>query len=446
MLVLSSGLCSLFSRLGGLENNDPLKRLVRGASWSLLGTIFAQIITLGTSIPLARILGAEAFGQYALITTTVLTLSTFVGFGLGQTATKYLSEFKTTDPVFAANVLSQARVLVAVCSAVGWAMTFFSAEFLASVLLKQPSLGHSLKIASFVLALTAVGSTQHGALAGFEAFPLIAAIAVFRALINTSLALILTPAWGLHGAIWAGAGAMLLTCLISEVCLAALCRRHAIKFSLGLSAKSLNVLWRYSVPALLSSVTTSVAALVAMRRLAVSPSGLAEVAVFNVANQWRLALLFVPGLIGQVILPILCSIQGEDKLTAQLRILKTAVLANFVVSSCALLCVSLLSGAILKAYGSAFEGRQDVMIVLLVSAVLLACQTPVGNYIASSSAMWVGFSHNLGWGLCLTATTHYLLELDWGAQALACGYLLAYAVHGAWTGAFALSLSRRESV
>ena len=47
------------------------------------------------------------------------------------------------------------------------------------------------------------------------------------------------------------------------------------------------------------------------------PSGYAEMGVLNAANQWRTAILFLPGLIGQVVLPLLSSLQGtRDRASA----------------------------------------------------------------------------------------------------------------------------------
>ena len=46
----------------------------------------------------ARILGKGAFGQFALILSTAIAITSVAGLGLGVTATKYVSEYRTADP------------------------------------------------------------------------------------------------------------------------------------------------------------------------------------------------------------------------------------------------------------------------------------------------------------------------------------------------------------
>jgi len=93
-------------------------------------------------------------------------------------------------------------------------------------------------------------------------------------------------------------------------------------------------------------------------------------------------------------------------------------------------------------YGRAFSHRGAILQVLLLSAALLAIQTPVGNLIAAYGRMWAGLLMNVGWGACFVCVAYGLLALGWGAQALACAYLAAYFVHTLWTFWFAATLLR----
>ncbi len=436
----------LLRRIAQLDRAHPMKRILLGASWSLVGTVLSQVITLLASILLARRLETDAFGQYALISSTLGVMTTLFGFGLGQTAAKYLSEFKSKDPSYAGNILAQTRMGSIALSTLGCALVWSFANPIASTVLAQPELEPALKSASFLLAVTAFTSTQNGALSGFEAFSSIAMISVIRAVSNAIMVCLFTPHWGLTGAIWASAGSMTISAVVAECQLKRLCNRYLVRASSRRWTVGLSVFWRYSVPTLMSAAITSSATMMALRSLSLSSGGLAEVAVFNVANQWRLSLLLLPALLGQVTLPILSSLHGPSERNAKIKVIKTAILANTVVALGAFIFFNLFAGPILRAYGKTYEGRHDVMIVLLLSTVLLAAQTPIGTYIAASAQMWVGFAYNLAWGTCLIATNAFLISLGWGAKSLATAYLVAYLFHGLYTGSFAVSLLRRESV
>jgi hypothetical protein len=79
--------------------------------------------------------------------------------------------------------------------------------------------------------------------------------------------------------------------------------------------------------------------------------------------------------------------------------------------------------------------------MVLVTAGLLAIQTPVAQLIIAQGRLWTAFLMNLGWALTFLAVTYGLR--DWGACGLATARALAYAVHATWTLGFAyLILSR----
>src|ERR1035437_1799042 len=73
------------------------ERLLRGVSWTTAGCVLGQSASFASSVIVARILGKEAFGHFAMIQTTVAAFSTLAGLGLGTTATKYVSEYRTND-------------------------------------------------------------------------------------------------------------------------------------------------------------------------------------------------------------------------------------------------------------------------------------------------------------------------------------------------------------
>src|SRR5215472_10010244 len=87
-----------------------LNRLVRGTFWSLSGAVAARTFGLLSSLIVARILGTSGFGELGLIQSTIGMLGTLGGFGLGLTSTKYVAEFRTSDPTAAGRMISVAYV------------------------------------------------------------------------------------------------------------------------------------------------------------------------------------------------------------------------------------------------------------------------------------------------------------------------------------------------
>ncbi|MCG6537882.1 MAG: oligosaccharide flippase family protein, partial [Syntrophales bacterium LBB04] len=80
-------------------------RFARGAFWSFVAAILSQGIGMAASIVTARFLGKEGFGEFGMIISTVGAFGIFAGLGLGLTATKFVAEYRATDPARVARIL-----------------------------------------------------------------------------------------------------------------------------------------------------------------------------------------------------------------------------------------------------------------------------------------------------------------------------------------------------
>ena len=86
-------------------------------------------------------------------------------------------------------------------------------------------------------------------------------------------------------------------------------------------------------------------------------------------------------------------------------------------------------------YGQNFENDYIPLIVAVMTAALLAIQTPVGNLLAASSRMWLGALMNAGWALVYVSLAYLLLNE--GATGVMVALGIGYIVHATWTFWFA---------
>lgn len=151
-------------------------RLARGAFWSLIGAVLARGLGLISSIIVARMLGKSGFGELGIIQSTVGMFGTFAGFGLGITATKFIAEYRTTDPSKAGRIRGLSSAFAWLSSLLTSIILFFAAPWLAEHTLGAPHLASLLRISTIFLFITSINGAQTGALAGFEAFKTVAKI------------------------------------------------------------------------------------------------------------------------------------------------------------------------------------------------------------------------------------------------------------------------------
>ncbi len=413
-----------------LEKSPIGYRLVKGAFWSLMGTIVSRGLGLVASILVARMLGKEAFGELGVIQSTVGMFGAFAGLGLGLTATKYVAECRLKDPEKAGRTIHMSGRFAWVSGTLVCATMFFMAAWLARKPLAAPHLTSLLRIGSLLLVLGAVNGAQTGALAGFEAFRRVAAVNFCVGLANLPFVVGGALWCGLEGAVWGLVAALVLNTILNSLALRAEARGAGVPLSGPVTKDDWTVLWKFSLPATLSNLILGPVNWGCVALLVNRAGGYSEMGVYNVAFSWFNMVLFLPGVLAQVVLPVLSSEMVASEQGPSQKLVSLAVKANLIVVMPAVTAVALLSPLIMDLYGPGFRQGWPTMVVMLVAAVALTTQVPPVQAITAAGRMWIVFLSYLGWGGACVALTVALLRH--GATGLAAARLAAYALSGMW--------------
>lgn len=423
-----------------LEVSPLARRLIHGTFWSLIGAAVGRGLALVSSIVLARILGLTIFGELGIVQSTVGTLGTFAGLGMGLTTTKYVAEFRTKDRDKAARIIGLSGLIAWACGSAMMVLLFLSAPWLAEHTLGAPHLASILQMSSPLLLAGAVVGVRVGALSGLEAFKRLARINLVAGAWSFPILLCATAAFGLPGAVWGLVAGQALLSALTYGGLRAEARQAGFPLNYRGWTKELPIVWRFAVPALFSSALIGPVGWVCHAILVNQPDGFGQMGQFNAANQWFNALLFLPGILGQAALPVLTERFGVGDARRSTAILGICIKANAMIVGPLVLIGALASPYIMALYGPSFRAAWPTLVVALATAGLLAIQTPVAQIIAASGRMWLGTVMNLGWAISFVLLTWLLV--DWGSVGLAIARLLAYVVHGIWTLSFVLHLLR----
>lgn len=422
-------------------------RLAKGAFWSLVGTVLSRSLSVVSSVLVARMLGKVGMGELGIIQSTVGIFSAFAGLGMGLTATKFVAEYRTKDPQRAGAMLGLSAWTTWVSGTLMTLAMLMLAPWFAQHTLAAPQLTGLIRVGSVLLLLGSVNGAQAGALAGFEAFRTIARVNLACGLL--SFPLMVGGAWwfGLLGAVWGLVGSIAVNCVFSHLAL----RREAATAGVPLSAKlqpdQWGVLWRFSLPSVLCSVIFGPVNWACAALLVNRPNGYAEMGVFNVTMSWFNAVSFLPGVLAQVLLPLLSSQAGEAGGHSQKRVVALAVKANAIAVAPAVVVLACASPLIMSFYGAGFREGWPTLVVTVLTAGILAVQSPPVQAITAAGRMWVVFFTYASYGVLYFGCTWALV--GWGAFGLATARLLAYIANGAWVFWFATKYiwsSRRPSV
>jgi O-antigen/teichoic acid export membrane protein len=153
------------------------------------------------------------------------------------------------------------------------------------------------------------------------------------------------------------------------------------------------------------------------------PHGLTQLGLYNAADKWKTALLFLPTMLFQVILPMLSQSQTKKDYRACRRIVFATFASSVGVTGLGAIVVFFLANPLMSSYGSAFVKGANVLSLAASVAVV------GGIYTVGSGALWA-----------LGRPTQ-MLRIDVSKTALLLALCWVGFASSAWTLMFAYLLS-----
>jgi len=411
---------------GSLNVSPVASRLIHGTLWSLLGALASRGFNVLVNICIARILGRENLGELAMIESTLGLFGMLTGFGLGFTATKYVAEFKLSDPLRAGRILSLAKTITFIMGMLMVVAVVVLAPWLAQSTLRRPELTPILRIGAILLLVNSLNMAQSGSLAGFEAFRQIARINLIQGVVGPFVSLPLVYLYGVKGAVVASIIGSVIGFWLCTRVVRNLCERYNIvsrRFDVS-SFQELPLMWKFSLPALLSQALVGPVAWFCNSMLIRAPEGYSQLGLFNVANAWRNQLVFLVGIIPSVLLPILSSEMGDR---AAFRRLSYKNLCLMWMLSLPLSVLSGLAAFLVTTllYGHQYRDARYGALSLTALVFFVAVGGTAGTSVVSEGKMWLGAIFNFFWAALLIAFC-YLFINRLGFMGMALSYWLAY--------------------
>jgi O-antigen/teichoic acid export membrane protein len=417
-------------------------------AWTLAGALIARGLGLIASVVAARWLGREGFGELGVIQSTVAMFGAFAGFGLGLTATKHIAEWRSSDPARAGRVIGFSGVVAAISGTVMALGVVLTAGPLAEHALAAPGLRDLLQVSAGLVFLGALNGAQLGALSGLEAFKTIARVNLWSGL--ASFPILIAGVWwgGLNGAVWGLVASAAVNWLFHHLALRIEARRVGVPLSFRPRVNEWKregrMLWQFSLPAMLCGFMVLPVHWIGAALLAHQPHGYAELGLFNAANQWRVAILFVPQAIAGIVLPALAGLHGQREHGRYLKVFWSNVALIGGVALALALGVALCSGFIIRNYGAEFAGGRGVLVLLALSAVVLSVNQVLGVDLISRGKMWQVLGCNAAWAAALLGVACWLVPAH-GAFGLALALLVSYPVQSVFMLALNLNSAPASS-
>jgi O-antigen/teichoic acid export membrane protein len=413
-------------------------RLAKGLFWSVVGAVVSRAIGVLGSIVVARLLGITPFGEFTMIQGTVGLFGTFAGLGLGITATKYVAEYREDQKERCGRVIVLTLAIAIAGGALGSIVLASGSSWLATRTLAAPHLASALQASAALVFFSTLQSAYTGALAGFEAFKRTALVNLAGGVIGTPAIILGAWCWGVNGAVWGITFQALVACVVAHLALVKEARQERIPMpfrcvfrpSIALGSE-FEVLWKFCLPAFLSSTLVGPVNWACNTLLVNQPHGYPQAALLSAANQWKNCVGFLPLMLSSVIVPVLANLHAKGQTRDFMRVLRRQVAIH--VASCSVLILPLIALArpIMRSYGPGFVDGVPVFILTLFSTVLIAINNPLSKSMQSAGKAWLDLAFSGLWAVVLLSSCALLVPRDL-ALGIAIAQFLAAAVLAGW--------------
>ncbi len=402
------------------------RQLAGIAGWSFLSAFIARGANLAALVICARVLPQDQFGQVAIIQSTVGMFAPIAGLGLAMTTTKFLAEYRDTDPARAGRILALSLVAAAIAGLLLTGALIWLAPLLAVRGFSSPGLSQQLIQASGLLALGVFEAVQTGALTGLEAFARIAKLSIWNGLLSIPFVAFLAYSYGASGAIAGLTVSVGFSCVLNGIALAGECRKWSIRPSLtGISAER-RMLLTFSLPSYFSGIVVAPVTWLSSAMLVNQPGGFSEMALFTAADRFRFLLIFLPLAVSRIAVPALSRFRASGNHSGYQDAFRWNLgFGLFATIPPALVCVA-AAQPLMSLFGETFRRGWPVLAILAISAIPTVVNTQLGAALLSNGRAWERASADVLLAVVFLLSAWVLVPL-WSAAGLAMAFAISYA-------------------
>ena len=283
-----------------LSWQNAFERLRHGVQWSALGTVINQGSTLIVSVLAANALGREVYGAYAIVLSTVVTLSNIAQLGMSYTATKFVAELRETDKVRAGRVLGLGSLVSVASAALAASVLAVRARTLASEGYKAPHLAPALMVAAGRAFLCGRERVLDWRTLRPRSFRAAGYAGAASGALYVTLCVLGMHLGGLQGLLTGMVLSGLVQCAIFSRSVSVECARQGIQLSATGVRSEWTLLSGFAIPAMMCGASYMGATWAANTLLVRQAGGLSQFALLSAATNFWTALVFFPNIINNV--------------------------------------------------------------------------------------------------------------------------------------------------
>jgi O-antigen/teichoic acid export membrane protein len=404
-----------------------LSRFRNDTLWSLAGNVVMQSLSFCATLMIARLLTKQEFGQYAVFLSSVALLGTLAGLGLGVAITTTAASLRKAAPRELAHKLAAAYWIGAIVTVGLSAVVIFAWALTGDGLLQTKFTPLFAALAVATLAVNTASMLQGAELSGYQSFRALAFAQGMRGMALLPLCVAAAVVFGLPGVITAAAAATGAGVLVQALMLSSERRRRAIVVPLRPKRSDMAAMLSCSAPAFFLNVFNVAGNWGGNVVVALSgAAGLAAVAEYGAAGQVHNILLFLPNIVGQVLMPTIANIKTTQRREGR-RLVYFGVAAGTGVALLLASVITVFRQEVALLCGPAYARSSGTVALIAAGGVLYVAQS-IMSYalIGYGYIRWVCLASAVAAATFITlAASLIAVNPGLGSRALGCAYISA---------------------
>ncbi len=376
---------------------DPVTQ-IEGALLKLGGRSFlcllgSKILSMATSIYLARVLGKAELGVFSLIVSFVDLSMLITAQSLPLAVVKYLADKREKENVggliitaFSTMLATMAVVVLLILSLSDW---------IANSLYYEPRMVPLFKIAALLILVNTFHAILGALLQGFQKILWVNIIHLATGFALLPFTVVLVYFFSTRGALLAiGATTVFVILPISVSVIVREFARHQISWrKMQPRVPHLLKLLDYSIPAFLSGLTSIPQFLIISTWLS-RESGFSAVGLFSVAMVFPRNLGILSSALSVPYIPLISELHSTQPQALAQLVPRTQSTFSLLLMIPAFLLAALSKTIMLVLYGEAYAPAWSTLFVLSFYAYLAGVNDTIGHVLAGTGRMWSGFILN----------------------------------------------------
>lgn len=364
-------------------------RLRSGIFWNLVAGVFNQGSTFVVNILVARILGRQVFGEYAIFQSTLLTAATLLQLSMGYTATKYIAEYHATDKKRTARILGLGSLITYLTGGVGALVLILGSPWLTVHALRLPADYSSLLIlSSGYLLFTTVNGFQMGVLVGLRSYRSLAVAGLGSGIASMLLIAGAAYSFGLTGAVAGMTLAAMARAFLHRFSMSAALRDHHLRPIFTDLGSERVMIFRFALPAAAIGYITLCSIWFGNFLIVSQAGGFKEMALYSAATNIRYLVFFLPNVINTVGLSMLNQAKGRRDSRQYNRLLWANLILICVITLSAVLGIGFFGDLVMGLFGKDFPKGQPVLWALLLSTLPEAMSMVLYQITQTHAKLW----------------------------------------------------------